>query len=64
MMWDIIVCFLLIEKYILNRFFVLAATQFHHFFAFTEMMPITENFTIYHINAPGQEDRANPLPST
>jgi hypothetical protein len=26
-------------------------------------MPITENFTIYHINAPGQEDKANPLPS-
>jgi len=41
-----------------------AATQFHHFFAFTEMMPITEHFTIYHINAPGQEDRANPLPAT
>ncbi|CAF4167349.1 unnamed protein product, partial [Rotaria sp. Silwood2] len=41
-----------------------SATQFHHFFAFPEMIPITEHFTIYHINAPGQEDRANPLPST
>jgi hypothetical protein len=27
------------------------------------MMPITEHFTIYHINAPGQEDQANPLPT-
>jgi hypothetical protein len=42
----------------------LAATQFHHFFSSPEMMPITENFTIYHIDAPGQEDRANPLPTT
>ena len=47
------------------RFFLfVAATQFHHFFASTEMLPITERFTIYHINAPGQEDRANPLPAT
>ena len=45
-------------------FFLLAATQFQQFFAFNEMMPITEHFTIYHINAPGQEDRANPLPAT
>jgi len=28
------------------------------------MMPIIENFTIYHINAPGQEDQANPLPTS
>ncbi|CAF0744891.1 unnamed protein product [Adineta steineri] len=41
-----------------------SATQFHHFFAFNEMAAITDNFTIYHINAPGQEDRANPLPAT
>jgi hypothetical protein len=41
----------------------LAATQFHHFFACPEMMPVTEHFTIYHINAPGQEDQANPLPT-
>ncbi|CAF1022306.1 unnamed protein product [Didymodactylos carnosus] len=39
-----------------------SATQFHHFFSFTEMMSITQCFTIYHINAPGQEDRAVPLP--
>lgn len=41
-----------------------STTQFHHFFAYNEMVPITEKFTIYHINAPGQEDRANPLPPT
>ncbi|CAF3009667.1 unnamed protein product [Rotaria socialis] len=41
-----------------------SATQFHHFFSFSEMIPITEHFTVYHINAPGQEDRATPLPST
>ncbi|CAF0916546.1 unnamed protein product [Adineta ricciae] len=40
------------------------ATQFHHFFTSSEMAAITEHFTIYHINAPGQEDRANPLPAT
>jgi len=27
------------------------------------MMPVTEHFTIYHINAPGQEDAARPLPT-
>jgi hypothetical protein len=48
----------------MNVSFFLAVTQFHHFFAVNEMMPITEQFTIYHINAPGQEDRANPLPAT
>lgn len=41
-----------------------STTQFHHFFAYNDMIPITEKFTIYHINAPGQEDRANPLPPT
>ncbi|UJR33050.1 hypothetical protein I4U23_020509 [Adineta vaga] len=40
------------------------ATQFHHFFTSPEMAAIAEHFTIYHINAPGQEDRANPLPAT
>jgi pimeloyl-ACP methyl ester carboxylesterase len=55
-----------IDYFFMNEYivFILAVTQFHHFFAFTEMMPITEHFTIYHINAPGQEDRANPLPAT
>jgi hypothetical protein len=28
------------------------------------MMPVTKNFTIYHINAPGQEDQANSFPPT
>ncbi len=58
--------FVFIDYFFMNEYivFILAVTQFHHFFAFTEMMPITENFTIYHINAPGQEDRANPLPAT
>ncbi|CAF0970633.1 unnamed protein product [Adineta ricciae] len=40
-----------------------SATQFHHFFSIPEMMPVTEHFTIYHINAPGQEDQANALPT-
>ncbi|CAF1160417.1 unnamed protein product [Adineta ricciae] len=40
-----------------------SATQFHHFFSIPEMMPVTAHFTIYHINAPGQEDRANALPT-
>lgn len=38
-------------------------SQFHHFFANEDMLPILEHFTVYHINAPGQEDQANPLPS-
>lgn len=37
-------------------------SQFHHFFANADMSPILEHFTVYHINAPGQEDQANPLP--
>jgi hypothetical protein len=41
-----------------------ATTQFHSFFSSPEMQMIMEYFTIYHINAPGQEDRANPLPIT
>ena len=41
----------------------LAASQFHYFFALPEMMPVTEHFTIYNINAPGQEEQANPLPA-
>ncbi|CAF2586326.1 unnamed protein product [Rotaria sp. Silwood2] len=40
-----------------------STTQFHQFFAFPEMMPVTEHFTIYHINAPGQDDQANLLPT-
>ncbi|CAF1335904.1 unnamed protein product [Rotaria sp. Silwood1] len=40
-----------------------SATQFHQFFAFPEMMPVTEHFTIYHINAPGQDEQANLLPT-
>ncbi|CAF0764533.1 unnamed protein product, partial [Didymodactylos carnosus] len=40
-----------------------SATQFHQFFSFTEMAPITQSFTIYHINALGQEDQAKPLSS-
>lgn len=53
----LIICFDLMK----NIF--LAATQFHEFFALPEMMPVTERFTIYHINAPGQDDQANPLPT-
>jgi len=40
-----------------------SATQFHPFFMLPEMIPISEHFTVYHINAPGQEDRASPLPT-
>ncbi|CAF1359026.1 unnamed protein product [Adineta steineri] len=40
-----------------------SASQFHDFFAMPDMIPITAHFTIYHINAPGQEDIANPLPT-
>ncbi|CAF1981335.1 unnamed protein product [Rotaria magnacalcarata] len=41
-----------------------SSTQFHQFFAFPEMMPVTENFTIYHINAPGQDEQAHVLPTS
>jgi hypothetical protein len=29
---------------------------------FSEMAIITERFCVYHVNAPGQEDEAEPLP--
>jgi hypothetical protein len=63
MMLGIIVCFSVHFFSNKNNRSFLAATQFHHFFSFPEMMPVTKHFTIYHINAPGQEDQANPLPS-
>ncbi|UJR14116.1 hypothetical protein I4U23_001111 [Adineta vaga] len=40
-----------------------STTQFHNFFSTPEMMPITAHFTIYHINAPGQEDQGQSLPT-
>ncbi|CAF1011318.1 unnamed protein product [Rotaria sordida] len=41
-----------------------SATQFHQFFSYPEMSPVTEHFTIYHINAPGQDEQANLLPTS
>jgi Ndr family len=39
-----------------------AVTQFHGFFNFCDMEPVMESFCAYHINAPGQEPDAEPLP--
>ena len=61
-----IVCYSYLNSLITEASFVyifVAATQFHHFFSIPEMMPVTAHFTIYHINAPGQEDQANALPT-
>ncbi|CAG9133998.1 unnamed protein product [Plutella xylostella] len=38
------------------------AANFQAFFNFTDMRPILDKFCIYHINAPGQEEGAPPLP--
>ncbi|CAH2045412.1 unnamed protein product, partial [Iphiclides podalirius] len=38
------------------------ASNFQAFFNFVEMRPVLEKFCVYHINAPGQEEGAPPLP--
>ncbi|XP_061728255.1 protein NDRG3-like, partial [Cydia pomonella] len=38
------------------------AANFQAFFNFVDMRPILEQFCIYHVNAPGQEEGASPLP--
>ncbi|XP_073973014.1 misexpression suppressor of KSR 2 isoform X2 [Rhodnius prolixus] len=35
---------------------------FQAFFNFSEMRALLENFCVYHVNAPGQEEGATPLP--
>lgn len=39
-----------------------ASSQFLGFFGFSDMAIIAERFTVYHINAPGQEENAQRLP--
>lgn len=39
-----------------------ANSCFQSFFQFSEMSALSDKFCIYHINAPGQEDDAQPLP--
>uniref|UniRef100_A0A914WLJ7 Protein NDRG3 n=1 Tax=Plectus sambesii TaxID=2011161 RepID=A0A914WLJ7_9BILA len=39
-----------------------ANSCFQSFFQFSEMSSLSDKFCIYHINAPGQEDDAEPLP--
>ncbi|RZF40877.1 hypothetical protein LSTR_LSTR003387 [Laodelphax striatellus] len=36
--------------------------SFQAFFNYNEMRSLLENFTVYHVNAPGQEEGAAPLP--
>ncbi|XP_039286803.1 LOW QUALITY PROTEIN: protein NDRG3 [Nilaparvata lugens] len=36
--------------------------SFQAFFNYNEMRSLLENFTVYHVNAPGQEEGALPLP--
>lgn len=40
-----------------------STTCFEGFFSFDEMQVILERFTVYHINAPGQEENAASLPN-
>lgn len=37
--------------------------QFHGFFNFPDNEPLMDSFCVYHINAPGQEEGASPLPA-
>lgn len=37
-------------------------TCFQSFFSFHQFKPLLQNFTVYHINFPGQEEDAEELP--
>ena len=43
-------------------FDVVDVANFQAFFNFSEMRVLIQNFCIYHINAPGQEEGASTLP--
>lgn len=36
--------------------------SFQAFFNYSDMRMLLENFSVYHVNAPGQEEAAQPLP--
>lgn len=36
--------------------------SFQAFFNYNEMRTLLENFSVYHVNAPGQEEGASSLP--
>lgn len=45
-----------------NLFCVSTDASFQTFFNFVDMRALVENFCVYHVNAPGQEDGAPTLP--
>lgn len=42
--------------------FVADVASFQAFFNYSDMRMLLENFSVYHVNAPGQEEAAQPLP--
>jgi len=40
----------------------LGTSCFQGFFSYPDMQPLLKHFCVYHINAPGQQDDAPPLP--
>jgi len=43
-------------------FFVTDVSSFQAFFNYIDMRVLLENFCVYHVNAPGQEEGASSLP--
>lgn len=53
---------LIYDIFLIKKMTFLDISSFQAFFNYIDMRVLLENFCVYHVNAPGQEENASTLP--